>query len=309
MINEALADTPHLIEIPRNLDARGNLSFVQNNTTSVPFDIARTYWIYDVPADADRDGRALRHTAEIIIPLAGAFDVALDDGLGNIRRYHLNRPYRGLYIPSMRWRVINNFTTNSVAFVLASTIYDANDYISEHKAFMDEVRKSATDIACDTDTDTQKNESGNKAPTDVHSTSSVDHCRLIDLPRNIHKHGSLTVVQNDLVTPMQIRRAFYIYDVPADTARGGHSHHHSQQMIIAVGGSFDVTLDDGVQRRTYTLNRPYRALYVTPGIWRTMDNFSSGSVCLVLTDTIYSEDDYVRDYDTFVELTSPKRDK
>ena len=310
MPTKAYTDTSHLIEIPRIPDARGNLSFVQNGATGVPFDITRTYWIYDVPADADRHGRALRHTAEIIVPLAGAFDVALDDGHGGTRRYHLDRPYRGLYVPPMRWRVIDNFATNSVAFVMASTIYDAGDYISDYKDFKAEMSANAADNAYQaTDTASRQPQPAvaGHAATDVHKTSSVNECRLIDLPRHIHAHGSLTVAQNDAAIPMEIRRAFYIYDVPADTARGGHSHHNSRQMIIAVGGSFDVTLDDGVQRRTYTLNRPYRALYVAPGIWRTMDNFSSGSVCLVLTDTTYNESDYVRDYGEFSKLATPKQ--
>lgn len=99
MTIEDSAMTPHLIEIPRIPDARGNLSFIQRGIPGVPFDISRTYWIYDVPADADRHGRALRNTAEIIVPLAGAFDVTLDDGHGGTRRYHLDRPYRGLYVP------------------------------------------------------------------------------------------------------------------------------------------------------------------------------------------------------------------
>ncbi len=308
-MTEDSAKTPHLIEIPRIPDARGNLSFIQRGTTGVNFDISRTYWIYDVPADADRHGRALRNTAEVIVPLAGAFDVTLDDGHGGTRRYHLDRPYRGLYVPPMRWRVIDNFTTNSVAFVLASTIYDAADYISDYDDFVREAAlRRDTDIISKLDSTTQTDYTEEcSRESDVHCNSSVDNCRLIDLPRHIHAHGSLTVAQNDSITPMTIHRAFYIYDVPADTARGGHSHHRSQQMIIAVGGSFDVTLDDGVQRRTYTLNRPYRALFVTPGIWRTMDNFSSGSVCLVLTDTEYAESDYVRDYDDFRRLTEAKK--
>lgn len=310
MTIEDSAMTPHLIEIPRIPDARGNLSFIQRGIPGVPFDISRTYWIYDVPADADRHGRALRNTAEIIVPLAGAFDVTLDDGHGGTRRYHLDRPYRGLYVPPMRWRVIDNFTTNSVAFVLASTIYDETDYISDYNNFVheaiccQEAKKVSTPCIAEQVYNTEEF----ARETDIHHTSSVDNCRLIDLPRHAHAHGSLTVAQNDSDSPMEIRRAFFIYDVPADTARGGHSHHHSQQMIIAVGGSFDVTLDDGAQRRTYTLNRPYRALFVTPGIWRTMDNFSSGSVCLVLTDTGYDESDYVRDYNEFQCLTrGPKQ--
>lgn len=102
---------------------------------------------------------------------------------------------------------------------------------------------------------------------------------------------------------------FYLYDVPGDSNRGGHSHHVARELIIAAGGSFDVTLDDGCDKRVYTLNRPYRALYVEAGIWRSIDNFSSGSVCLVLTSELFDEADYVRDYATFRQLTSCKSDR
>lgn len=107
--------------------------------------------------------------------------------------------------------------------------------------------------------------------------------------------------------PFDILRAFYLYDVPLGAGRGGHSHHAGRQVLIAVTGSFDVTLDDGVHRRTFTLDNPTRALHIAPGVWRTMQNFSHNAVCLALTDTLYSEDDYVRDYTAFLELTRPKR--
>lgn len=144
--------------------------------------------------------------------------------------------------------------------------------------------------------------------TDSHATSSVDECRLIELPRERHANGSLTVAENgEARMPFAVRRVFYLYDVPADAERGGHSHHCARELMVALSGSFDVTLDDGCRRRTFSLNRPYRALYVPAGLWRTIDNFSGGAVCLVLTSERYDPDDYVRQYDRFMELTSPKR--
>lgn len=140
----------------------------------------------------------------------------------------------------------------------------------------------------------------------AHAHSSLSRCGIIALPRHRHPNGSLTPVQNDAEAPFAIRRVFYLYDVPGDSERGGHSHHRAQELIVAVSGSFDVTLTDGQETRTYTLNRPYQALYIEAGIWRGLSNFSSGSVCLVLTSELFDEADYVRDFDEFKRLTSHK---
>ena len=138
-----------------------------------------------------------------------------------------------------------------------------------------------------------------------HATSDVNRAAIITLSRNRHANGSLTVAENGADgIPFAIRRAFYLYDVPADAVRGGHSHHEAEELMIALSGSFDVVLDDGKNPpRRFTLNRPYEALYIPAGLWRVMDNFSGGAVCLVLTSERYSEADYVRDYDTFKLLT------
>lgn len=148
----------------------------------------------------------------------------------------------------------------------------------------------------------------NITPDDSHLYSTIDSCTIVELPRLGDDHdGTLTVVENTGDTPLVIRRVYYLYDVPADAERGGHSHFRLRQLVVALSGSFDVTLDDGVQRKTVTLNRPYRALRIERGIWRTIDNFSSGAVCLVLASEKFSEEDYVRSYDRFLRLTAPKR--
>ncbi len=144
---------------------------------------------------------------------------------------------------------------------------------------------------------------------DSHLTSDVDDCRIIELDRHMSAKGSLSVVENSDYFPFAVKRVYYLYDVPCDAARGGHSHYREQRLIIAVAGCLDVTVDDGHRRRVFTLNRPYRALYIPAGIWRVVDNFSSGSVCLALTSNIYDPDDYVRDYDKFLELTAAKSAK
>ena len=123
----------HKIDLPKVADPRGNLSFIQNND-QIPFDIKRTYWIYDVPGGMYRDGHAFRTQHEFIVALSGSFDVVLHDGVEE-KRIHLSRSYYGIYVPPMTWRSIDNFSTNSVALVLSSTLYDANDYIRDFEEF------------------------------------------------------------------------------------------------------------------------------------------------------------------------------
>ena len=142
--------------------------------------------------------------------------------------------------------------------------------------------------------------------SESHRRSSVAQCRIIELPRHHHPNGTIAVVENDGLYPFDVRRVYYLYDVPSDAERGGHSHFSEQRLIIAVSGSFDVTVDDGRRQAVFRLDRPYKALYVPPGIWRVIDNFSSGSVCLALASNLYSEDDYVREYELFKQLTADK---
>ncbi len=134
---------------------------------------------------------------------------------------------------------------------------------------------------------------------DLHSITRIEDCRLITLNRHHHENGNLTVVENGQQLPYDVKRTFYIYDVPGGAERGGHSHMTCYEFIIAISGSFDVTIDDGFDRYTYTLNRPYQGLLVVPGIWRTLQNFSSGSICLALASDHYNENDYVRSYEEF----------
>lgn len=128
---------------------------------------------------------------------------------------------------------------------------------------------------------------------------SLDQCRLIDLPKISDPRGNLTFVEGGRHIPFDIRRVYYLYDVPGGSERGGHAHKALSQLIIAMSGSFDVVLDDGHGRQRYHLNRSYTGLFVCPMIWRELDNFSSGSVCMVLASNLYDEDDYYRDYGDF----------
>lgn len=133
-------------------------------------------------------------------------------------------------------------------------------------------------------------------------SSSVYDCSIIELDKHHHVKGNISVVENHRTVPFDVRRVYYLYDVPGGESRGGHAHKQLQQLIIAASGSFNVTLCDGNVKRTVTLNRPYYALHVVPGIWRELDDFSSGSVCLVLASLPYDENDYIRDFNDYLNF-------
>lgn len=142
---------------------------------------------------------------------------------------------------------------------------------------------------------------------DPHIDSKTDQCRVIRLAKHHHDNGNLTVVEDNNEIPFKIKRTFYIYDIPGGEARGGHSHYRLYQFLVAISGSFDIKLDDGLNKKTVTLNRPYEGLLIVPGIWDELCNFSSGAVCAVLVSDVYQENDYVRDYQQFLKLTAGKK--
>lgn len=128
---------------------------------------------------------------------------------------------------------------------------------------------------------------------------SIADCRLINLPKIQDTRGNLTFVEGSRHVPFDIKRVYYLYDVPGGAERGGHGHKALHQLIIAMSGSFDVVLDDGAGKHRFHLNRSHYGLYVCPMMWREIDNFSSGSVCMVLASNYYDESDYYRNYDEF----------
>ena len=129
--------------------------------------------------------------------------------------------------------------------------------------------------------------------------STVNDCLMIEMDKHHHETGNITVVENDQEIPFEVKRIYYLYDVPGGETRGGHAHKELYQLIIAASGSFSVVLDDGNTKRTIMLNRPYQGLLIVPGIWRELEDFSSGSVCLVLASHNYDEDDYIREFKEF----------
>jgi dTDP-4-dehydrorhamnose 3,5-epimerase-like enzyme len=128
---------------------------------------------------------------------------------------------------------------------------------------------------------------------------AVNECKLIYFPKITDIRGNLSFIEENNQIPFQIKRVYYLYDVPSGATRGGHAHKALQQIIIALSGSFDVVLDDGVTKRQIFLNRPHYGLYIPPGVWRELENFSSNSVALSLVSERYDESDYIRDYEVF----------
>lgn len=130
--------------------------------------------------------------------------------------------------------------------------------------------------------------------------------RIINLHKEIDRRGNLTVVEQMKDIPFNISRVYWVYDVPGGKNRGGHAHKHCRELLVAASGSFNVTLDNGYEKRTFFLNHPYQGLLINTNVWRTLDDFSSGALCLVIAEDPFSEEDYIRDYDDFIAFIKAK---
>jgi len=133
---------------------------------------------------------------------------------------------------------------------------------------------------------------------------SIDRCHVRDLPRITDVRGNLSYIEGPSLVPFDIQRIYYLYDVPGGADRGAHAHKALHQLVIALSGAFDIVLDDGKDRKSIRLDRAYKSLYICPMIWRTLNNFSSGAVCLVLASERYDESDYIRDYGDFLRAVN-----
>lgn len=283
-----------IIELPKFLDDRGNLSYAENNN-QIPFEIKRTYWLYDVPGGITRGGHAEKSNEELVIALSGSFEIYVDDGKKS-KTFALNRSYYGLYIPKGLWREIKEFSSNAVALEFGSISYELDDYIRDYNEFKEYAKTQQPSYKIEAEIDIINPVKG----TNVYD---VFDCTMIELDRHhSNRRGNLTVVENRQTLPFDVRRVYYLYDIPGGESRGAHAHKELSQLIIAASGSFRVTLDDGKVKRSFFLNRPYQGLYVKPGIWRDLDDFSSGAVCMVLASDIYMKEDYIRDYNEFLEF-------
>lgn len=130
--------------------------------------------------------------------------------------------------------------------------------------------------------------------------SSIYHCTVLQLSKVHNRAGNITIVERDNHIPFDVKRVYYLYDIPGGESRGGHAHHNLRQLVVAASGSFSVQLDDGKNKKVVTLNRPDYGLIIEPGVWREVLEFSSGAICLVLASDKFDADDYIRDYDSFL---------
>ena len=293
-----------IIKLPKIADPRGNLSIIEQ-IKQIPFEIKRVHWIYDVPGGADRGGHAYKETQEFIVALSGSLDVVVDDGKEK-QTFHLNRSYFGLHVSQGLWRTMTNFSTNSLALVLSSTDYDENDYVSDYEEYK-LWREDASKIPSKTDAKTSEKVNEPMSRQMLHEGKSVFDCSLCELNKMHDPEGNLTFMYENVHVPFPINRVFYSYDIPGGEDRGAHAHKECHQFLIAASGAFEVVLDDGINKRTVLLNRPFWGLHVPPGIWASEQGFSSGSICLVLASHGYDADDYIRDYDDFLEYIKTKR--
>lgn len=305
--NNTVAEA-RIISLPKIEDPRGNLSFIEQ-MKQIPFDIQRTYWIYDVPGGKDRGSHAYKENEELIVALSGSFEVELDDSEEK-RVFLLNRSYNGLYVPKGLWRTMKNFSTNSLALILASTPYSETDYIRDYGDFVRWKKESpdAETLAYSFTPNMSEGDATKRLFAMTGNVPSVFDCSLCQLSKIHHPEGNLTYIYPNQNVPFDIKRVFYTYDIPGGEDRGAHAHKHCHQFIIAASGAFDVVLDDGVNKRTVQLNRPFWGLHVPPGIWASEQSFSSGSICLVLASESYSEADYIRDYTDFKAYSKALRE-
>lgn len=281
-----------IIELPKFLDVRGNLSFAEQ-IKHMPFEIRRVYWLYDVPGGVARGGHAEMNNEELIIALSGAFEIIVDDGIQS-KTYVMNRSYYGLYIPKGLWREIKEFSTNALALEFGSIPYTADDYIRDYDEFKRYAAIEHQPIVFNPLVSRENISVGR---------FSVFDCTMVELDKHhSDRNGNLTVVENGKTLPFDVKRVYYIYDVPGGENRGAHAHKELSQLIVAASGSFTVTLDDGKCKRSFFLNRPYQGLYVKPGLWRDLVDFSSGAVAMVLASDVYLQSDYIRSYEDFLEF-------
>ncbi len=281
----------HIIRLPKIIDDRGNLSFIEQEN-HIPFRIARAYWIYDVPGGEFRGSHAFRWQEEFIVALSGSFDVVLDDGQ-EVKKYSLNRSYEGVYVPRMTWRRMENFSTNSLCLVLASRLYREEDYIRDYGRFVSLLAKGGQELPV------LPENCPPLCPVFDPVRTTVYDCSVSELHKVHDRRGNLTALNSGIDLPFDIKRVFYIYDIPSGAYRGAHAHKEAYQFIVAAGSSFDVQLDDGRNKKTVHLDRPNFGLLVPPGVWCRLQNFSSAAVAMVLTSDKYDAADYLNDYSGF----------
>jgi dTDP-4-dehydrorhamnose 3,5-epimerase-like enzyme len=280
----------NIIPLSKIEDNRGNLTFIEAKK-HVPFDIKRTYWVYDVPAGEIRGGYAFKQQSLVMVVLSGSVEVLINDG-SKALNLCLTRSDKALNLPPLSWMEFKNFSTNTVCLFLSSHIYDEKDYIRDFNEFI---------FLCETRPNFYEHMPNVVSVSKLNRRPSVYDAFIIELSQIGERNGHITIAEGVKDLPFEVKRVFYIYDIPAGVSRGAHSHKSCHQFLVATSGAFEVQLDDGRNKRTVRLDRPYYGLYIPPGIWANEQSFSGGVICLALTSHIYSEDDYIRNYKDFIE--------
>jgi len=281
-------DECKILNLPKILDNRGNLTVVEE-LKQIPFEIARVYWIYDVPGGEKRGSHAFREQSEILIALSGSFDVVTHDGKKE-QHFLLNRSYYGLYMPPMTWRTIENFSTNAVCLIISSHKFSEKDYIRNFEEFINERKNFKIKASAARD---------ESRLSLIKNNPTVYDASIIEIQKIVSGKGHISVAEGGVNLPYDIKRVYYLYDIPASSERGAHAHRKCHRFLVAASGAYEVTLDDGLNRRTIRLDRPFYGLHIPPGLWTSIQSFSSGSICLSLASHGYDEKDYIREYEIF----------
>lgn len=240
-----------------------------------------------------RGGHAYRTNEEVIIALSGSFDVVVMKN-GEKTKHTLNRAYTGMYLPALTWRHLENFSTNALALIICSNTFSETDYVRDHKLFSKLKLKSFDESSMILKNNFVVKDDFNSKKTEI------SDCNFFNLGITHRDKGNITVIENRKNITFNIKRIYYLYDIPGGEIRGGHAHKKLRQFIVAAMGSFDVIIDDGHSKKTITLNRSFNCLEIVPGIWRELVNFSSGSICLVMASEHYDENDYLRNYNEYL---------
>lgn len=261
-----------IAELPNFHDRSGTLGFMQVGD-HIPFDVDNVRWVSGIASQASLGEHPAGSFEHVIVALAGSLEIQVIDE-GDAHVFGLHHPHQRLHVPRSGAWALQSASPDAIVLVVASA--PAN----------------AIDSALVTGSPTL-------GQATAATRSIVDDCAIVELPLHDVPSGSQTMLRSEPEFGRPIHRVYYLTDIPRGAARGGHAHRELHQFLVAAHGAFDVRIDDGVRQRTITLSRPDRALHLVPGIWRDLNDFTTGSICLVIASSRYDEQDYLRDYDEF----------
>tara|TARA_B100000963_G_scaffold335460_1_gene329601 strand:+ start:4566 stop:5423 length:858 start_codon:yes stop_codon:yes gene_type:complete len=278
-----------LEKLPKISDPRGNLTFIESEN-HISFKINCVKWYYDLFNQEELKICTNPNSQNFIIALTGSFNVLLEKKNEEIS---LKKSNFGHLISNVSEINLNNLSTNSVVLILSSEYFNIKNNNEEDRLY--QISENYTSLM------NKKSMNYQNTLNDFFS-NTVRDCKKISLNTVVNKEFKKTITENLKSVPFEIKRVYYLYDIPGGEERGGHAHKDLYQYIIAASGSFDVTINDGIDEKTVNMNRSYESIIIKPGIWRELSNFSSGSICLVLASDYYKESDYIRSFKEFKNL-------